>query len=87
MEILRPCIVVKRDEDAIDHENSYLYTVHVMNRPTLDEAERMHFVTHMFHAVLYCFLAKPIHLISTWRTPFGKKTVLETCFLNNKWIW
>eukprot|EP00580_Thalassiosira_gravida_P019941 CAMPEP_0201659588 /NCGR_PEP_ID=MMETSP0494-20130426/2379_1 /ASSEMBLY_ACC=CAM_ASM_000839 /TAXON_ID=420259 /ORGANISM="Thalassiosira gravida, Strain GMp14c1" /LENGTH=617 /DNA_ID=CAMNT_0048137145 /DNA_START=150 /DNA_END=2003 /DNA_ORIENTATION=+ len=55
---LRPCIVVKREEVATNSnddpktDQSYQYTVHVVNRPTLDEAERipkghMHFVTHV----------------------------------------
>jgi len=55
---LRPCIVVKRGEAATTSnddpktDQSYQYTVHVLNRPTLNEAERIpkghvHFVTHV----------------------------------------
>lgn len=56
---LRPCMVVRRDEVVVDNFQTHVYTVHVMNRPTLNEAQRipkghMHFATHVpRHAILF----------------------------------
>lgn len=53
---LRPCSVVQRGKDTGD---SYLYTVQIMNRQTLDEVERIpngqiHFATHVpRHAIVF----------------------------------
>ena len=60
---LRPCVVLKREQPVTEGNekayNTHLYTVHVMNRPTIDEAERipkghMHFATHVpRHAIVF----------------------------------
>lgn len=56
---LRPCIVVNREETSNIDGQSYIYVVHAMNRPTLDQVERIpkghiHLVTHVpRHAIVF----------------------------------
>ncbi|KAL7542258.1 hypothetical protein ACHAXR_011620 [Thalassiosira sp. AJA248-18] len=80
---LRPCIVVKREKFDINYEpnerNSFRYTVHVLNRPTLNEVERipkghMHFVTHVpRHAIVFSdkMYTSDQHLENAFRKEIG----------------
>lgn len=73
---LRPCVVVRRDQSEA---RDFQYTVHIMNRPMLDEVERipkghMHFVTHVpRHAILFSdkTYSSDQHLEYAFRKEFG----------------